>query len=241
MKRSRHVLPGVLLALCVILSFSSCRRTANADVSTLYIDEDGYIEQLIVEPRDDEDDFSQEELEDYITETLASYTEQTGTEENSGEEGQTTETGAEDEEPISLISCSVETGTVRIRLRYVSWRDYAAYNQVPCFIGTVEQAQSEGYSFDAGFADRDGENVSTEEVLQSPGERRVVILQESAAVEIPGTILYHTENVTVTGTRAAVVGEADASSGQDAFASSVNSIAESFIHLLDAPAYIIYM
>ena len=47
MKRSRHVLPGVLLALCVILSFSSCRRTANADVSTLYIDEDGYIEQLI--------------------------------------------------------------------------------------------------------------------------------------------------------------------------------------------------
>ena len=283
MKKSGRLSAGVLAALILTLLSAGCGKAADSDTASLHLDEDGFLDQQIVERQESSDDFTQEELEAYIEKTIAEYTEQaaqaeaslTGTGDavqadsagqDAAEAGDTEEDSREpetEEEPlITLESCSMENGEIRIRLLYRSWKEYAGYNQMPCFAGTVAEARAAGYTFEGNFRDKDGEPAGAEEVLKSPGDRKVLILQEKTEVSVPGTILFSTDNVTVTGKGTAVIGADAAETAEEETVSAVSGsgsassseevsgvtpsrtsgdIAEDFQVLLDSPAYVIYM
>lgn len=267
MKKSRRIPAGILGFLSLAVLFAGCGKATDRDTASLYLDEDGFLDQQIVEHQENGDDFTQEELEAYIEETIAAYTEQAAAEEASQAASDGTEdaAGSGDAEPqeealIKLESCSMENGEIRIRLGYRSWREYAGYNQMPCFAGTVEEALAEGYTFEGSFLNQEGEPAGEEEIMKSPGDRKVLILQEATEVSVPGTILFCTDNVAITGKGTAVVGAekteseeaavpeavtgisgAEAEASGDSSSVTSADIVEEFLVLLDAPAYIIYM
>ena len=112
-------------ALC-FLSGCSFSTTSN---TTVALDETGKLTEEIIEELGD-DDFTVEELQEYIDEQLAVY--------NRGKE----------EPAVTLQTCRVENGDIRLALRYASCDDYAAFNQIVCFQGTLKEAEDAGYTID---------------------------------------------------------------------------------------------
>ncbi len=148
------------------------------ETTTLSVDEDGVLEQAIVENVEDED-FTQDELRTYIRQDLEEYQAENG--------GET----------VTLESCRLAGGIARITLQYASAGDYAAFNQVDCFLGSLQEARTAGYGFDTGFQDPAGNAVEQSAVLGQQ-EARVLILEEILDVRLPGEVLYTSSNASVT-------------------------------------------
>ena len=210
MKRCRWTLLGTLLSVLLLLSLGGCQKAQDVETTTVSADKKGKIEQMIVEPLGS-DDYTAEELEAYISDSLAAYTEEAGS------------------ENIKLESCEMKEGTVKIRISYESWSDYMGFNQVACFFGTLEEAQEAGYSFDRNFLDNSGKAAAGATILAHGQEWKILILEEPVQVMVPGTVLYTTDNVSVTGTRTASIG-----------GSTPESIAGQFVATTDEAAYIIF-
>ena len=104
MKRCRWTLLGTLLSVLLLLSLGGCQKAQDVETTTVSADKKGKIEQMIVEPLGS-DDYTAEELEAYISDSLAAYTEEAGS------------------ENIKLESCEMKEGTVKIRISYESWSD----------------------------------------------------------------------------------------------------------------------
>lgn len=170
-----RVFLGILAAAA--LTWSGCAGTQDAEATTLYVDEDGMLEQVIVETVE-EDAFTQEELRNYIRDDLAEYAETAGS------------------EAVTLESCRLSGNTARITLNYASAGDYAAYNQVECFLGTEQEARDAGYNFDGSFLDGSGNAVDMNSV-QISEEAHVLILEEVINVRLPEEVLYTTSNASV--------------------------------------------
>ena len=183
MKRCGRVFLGILTAAA--LTAGGCAGSREAEGTTLYVDEDGVLEQAIVEPMG-EDTFTQEELRAYIRDDLAAYAEENG--------GET----------VALDSCRISEDTVRITLTYASAGDYAAYNQVECFLGTVQEAEGAGYGFEGNFLDAGGNAVEAAAVLEQSGAH-VLILEEAITVQVPDDVLYTTSNAAVSGKQTVTV------------------------------------
>ena len=171
MKRCRWTLLGTLLSVLLLLSLGGCQKAQDVETTTVSADKKGKIEQMIVEPLGS-DDYTAEELEAYISDSLAAYTEEAGS------------------ENIKLESCEMKEGTVKIRISYESWSDYMGYNQVACFFGTLEEAQEAGYSFDRNFLDNSGKAAAGATILAHGQEWKILILEEPVQVMVPGTVLY---------------------------------------------------
>ena len=207
MKKSRWILPEILLVLLLLGIFSGCGKEKDADTTTVFADKTGRLEQLIVEPLGGED-YTAEELEAYVSEQIAAYKEQTGS------------------ETIHLDFCKIQEDTIKIKIRYESWNDYQEFNQVICFEGSLEEAQEAGYAFEGGFLDNTGKQAAGATILAYGQDWNVLILEEPVAVEVPGAILYVSDNVTVTGDKTASI------TGSE----TQNSLAA----LTEAPAYVIF-
>ncbi len=187
MKKFRRLFPGLLAAAALLAG--GCVGSRGAETTTLYVDEDGVLEQAIVEAVE-EDGFTQEELRTYVREDVEAY-------------------GAENgEEKVTLESCRLSGGTARITLKYASAADYASYNQVECFLGTVQEAKSAGYSFEGDFLDGSGNAVENSAVQAQP-EAHVLILEEVLDVRLPGEILYTSADASVSGERTVSVKAAE--------------------------------
>jgi hypothetical protein len=187
MNRGRRGTVAVLLAAAVLCGLlAGCGLSNRAKVTTLSVDESGELTHSIIEPVGS----------DATTESLSAYIE---------EELQTSESvsGSSDtkEGGIRLTSCEVRDETASIVLTYKSWEDYEAFNGTTCFIGTISEAEAQGFDVEsAELYDESGSAIQNkEELSQRASEWKVLVFDEPMSVRVPDKILYTTANLDVTG------------------------------------------
>ncbi len=166
----------IILALIMIFCMgllSACAQKTDADVSTVFIEKKGSVVSLDVENLD-RDYYSEEELESYITEHIEEYT---------GEHGDT----------VEKLSFDVEGETAKLKMEYDSCEDYAGFNGIEFYHGTVVKAQAQGYDFDTEFYSvKDGEkqkDAAKKDVL-ADDDANVAIIKANINVKVPGSILF---------------------------------------------------
>ncbi len=228
-RRHYHILYG-LLCLIGLLVFSPLLTGCDAARSTttsLTIDENGRVTEEIVEKQGKED-YTQEELTAYIEQELELY--------NRGKEG-----------AIQLNSCTVLNGDVKISLSYASCADYAAFNQVTCFLGTLQEAEDAGYEVERTWLDESGAAGDMALIRERFREWKVFIVSEELNLKVPDKILYASDNVRITGRLTAVVqtvmndsqtDPAGAASGEQAVKTQVTT--HPLATVADRYAYVIY-
>ena len=180
-----RLVPGLLLLAFLACLVSGCTLPTTRN-TTVTIDETGKLTEEIVENQG-ESEYTADELQAYIEEALAAY--------NRGKE-----TPA-----IILDSCRVENGSVRLGLAYANFEDYAAFNQVTCFQGTLKEAEDAGYSMDMTWLEPNGQKGDLEIIRERLKEWKVMIVSEPINVKVPDKILYASDNVDITGRLTATV------------------------------------
>lgn len=84
------------------------------------------------------------------------------------------------------------TGRVCIVYQYDSAESYTGFNEGSLFYGTVGEALSQGYSFDAGLqgvSDAEGQTFTAEQLKQAT-DRKLIIAPQGVYVYCPGKVDY---------------------------------------------------
>lgn len=168
---------GLTAILCMGL-LSGCSKKTDVDTSTVFVEKKGHIVSVDVEALD-KDYYDEAELESYITDHVAEYTEENG-------------------ETIEKASFEAADGVAKLQMNYDSYEDYTDFNGIELYTGTVIKAQAEGYDFDTEFcsvskkskkADYTLQKADKEEVL-ADDNNKIVIIKANVDVVVPGTVLY---------------------------------------------------
>lgn len=171
MKKSISLL---LITVLGLVFLSACGGSLDVSENTIYVQKKGKITEALVETFD-KSYYSAEELEAYINQRMEDYTK------------------SHDEKSIEMKSFAVEDGTARLHMDYAGYEDYAAFNGVELFAGTLPQALAVGYDFEDEFLSVTdgilGDSVDKDTVTEDDGYK-VVILNEKVNVKVDGTVLF---------------------------------------------------
>ncbi len=175
MKRKLYVTLSAVLAAGM---FAACGQPFQASVSTVYITEKGTVIGADIEDFN-EKYYDEKELKNYITESVDSYVAENGD-------------GSVELESFEISSSKDKGSVARLYLNYASYIDYAQFNDVTLFAGTVKQAKEREYSFDQPFLKvEDGklaEGVDEKELEKE--DLNVVVVGENIHIKVDGKIQY---------------------------------------------------
>lgn len=174
----------------LLLLLVGCGKTP--EETTVSISKKGVITQTIVEEWD-QANYDEAEFEADIEAQIEEY----GT------------------ELVSLKSCEVKKNVITVVMEYATAADYAAFNGVQCFDGTIAEADAAGLIMNGTYYDTEGKETSQHKVLEDSTER-VLILNEPVAVEVPGAIVYVKDGVELLGKKKArITGQENAASQEE--------------------------
>lgn len=151
--------------------------------AAISISEDGVITEYVNDTLD-ESYYSASELEKMITSDVADYN------------------AAHGENTIQVKSYeAADGGKVSLVMEYATADDYATFNNVEFYSGSMINAQLAGYLFDGSFKKVkngvvQGSSVSGSEVIKSMSAE-VLVVTAPLEVHVPGTVLYTTDNAEV--------------------------------------------
>lgn len=171
---------GLLSALTVTL-LTGCGADFSADKDTVYIQKKGTIKGANVADFDKEY-YDETELSDFIKETVDTYVEQAG------------------EGTVEIQEFAVSDGVAHVYLNYAGAEDYAQFNGVKFYEGTVLDAKAEGYEIPDAFT-----SVTDDETTWDAEGNKIVIIGQQTQVKVDGTILFVSANASVTGKNTADV------------------------------------
>lgn len=173
----RRKLYAALVILVTAGMTTACGTSFEADESTVYITKDGNVIGADIEDFN-KDYYDEEELKAYITESIESYVESNGN-------------GSLEMEKFQTASSEEDGVTAQLYLNYATYIDYALFNDVTLFAGTVQQAKQEGYPFDQSFLKVE-EGVSTDSLdvkeLTEDEKMKVVVIGDETVVKVDGEI-----------------------------------------------------
>lgn len=146
------------------------------------ISEDGSITEIVQDTLD-EAYYSASELQNMITSEVADYNKKNG------------------ENSVQVKLFENEGQAVRLVMVYASAEDYASFNNVEFYYGSLINAQLEGYLFDVSYKRvQNGvvsdSTVSGSEVIKAM-DKEVMIVKAPLEVKVPGSILYTSTNAEV--------------------------------------------
>ncbi len=166
-------------AFCIFASASiitACGTSFEADESTVYVTKQGNVIGADIEDFNEEY-YDEEELKAYITESVENYVSSNG---DGSIELQKFETESSDDGIMA-----------HLYLNYATYIDYALFNDVTFFAGTIPQAGEEGYEFNQDFIGvEEGspkESMDVQNLLEDEDVKAVMIGEETV-VKIDGTI-----------------------------------------------------
>lgn len=178
MKRVTAIL--LMLILCVGL-LQGCGSKYDAEESTVFVLKDGKIVSTDVDDFD-EAKYDEEGLEEYVNRQISEYNDEYG------------------KDSVKLNNISIKDGKAFLTLEYNNWSDYARFYGVELFSGSITDALTLGYTFDAEFAYvKDGEPVpSAASEFFEDNDYKVVIIKANTNVQVKGKIYYvSAENVSL--------------------------------------------
>lgn len=171
------LLPAALVFACLLTACTAAGKNDwTPDRTAVQMTESGKVTETVFETLD-KSYYNASELSAMITDEISAYT---------AEHGDGT---------VTQDSISVEGDDVKLVLSYASGDDYAAFNGISFFNGSMLDAQMAGYTFDGYFysvtdGKTGGEEISSEEPL-SHKEYTVLVTDDfSHAVNVPGKIEY---------------------------------------------------
>ena len=214
MNHTRRFQPALVLTIVAALFAAGCGLSNRDDISTMIVDENGALVCALVEPN--EGDYTEAELERFIQKQIAQVP-----------GAAATESAEESEQPrITLNNLDLRDNAVHIEMSYQSWQDYAAFNEMTCFVGTIAEAEEAGYSFDVELLDEEGAAADAETIAERAKEWKVLIIEEPMNVRVPDKILYATSNMKITGRLTAVYNRPSDSGAGEADSAASDSAAE---------------
>lgn len=187
-----------LVMLFCIGIMTGCGQSYEADVSTVFVEKDGKVVSTDVEAFD-ENTYDKEGLEAYVQEALDTYNSDNG------------------EDAVVMKELKVEEGNAVLILEYASASDYAKFNGIELYTGSVADALSAGYSFDVEFAsvaDGDTKVCNVNDFLGN-GDYKAVIIRGNTDVHVNGKVAYvSTANTTYVDERTVRIQEGTSLLGQ---------------------------
>lgn len=190
MKNKRF--PVICLAAAVILLLTGCSEIEQLmpqpgddwvpEQTALVVNRDGTITEILME-RLDQDYYDGAELQQMVNASVQEYT--------SGHGAQS----------LTVDEMTIEERQITLQMTYAAGADYAAYNGMPFFSGSMLGAQMEGYLFCHTFRTVE-EGVSTNRTVSgeeplSHKEYQVLVTDPSHMVKVPGKIRYVSDNADV--------------------------------------------
>ena len=140
--------------------------------------------------------YSEDELREMISRSVAGYNQGSGA--------------------VEAGELTVRKGSASLSMEYATAEDYAAFNGVELYYGTVSGANAAGYDLSVLLGRpsvKDSASLLTSERLEGYENYPILVLTEPAVVRTASDILYYTENLTLNGSRKATAGgEGSASS-----------------------------
>lgn len=174
-----------LLALTAA-SLAGCSRFEPTE-NTVRLNKDGSLQTAVIDTLD-KSYYSEEELKASIDEAVAEYN------------------GNSEEPPVIVKKYEVLDGVVSLYMDYAAAEDYQEFNKVTFYAADLQGAYDNKYEFPETFQKVEkGEvtgTISKSEIL-SGLNYYVLIYSEEMSVEVPGTIVYASPDVTVTGKKTA--------------------------------------
>ena len=171
---------GLLSALAVTL-LTGCGTEFSADKDTVYVQKKGTVKGANVADFD-KDYYDETELSDFITDTVDTYVAKAG------------------DGTVVIQEFAVENGVAHVYLDYAGAEDYAEFNGVEFYAGTVLDAKADGYDIPNAFT-----AVTDKETTWDAEGNKIVIVGQQTQVQVDGTILFVSENASVTGKNTADV------------------------------------
>lgn len=152
------------------------------DVPTAEFRRDGSIRVTSVESFE-EDYYDAAELKSRIREAVAAYNEAGGS------------------NLVRQSDFAVTDGTAKVVLTYASSSDYRSFNNMPLFVGTVREAQEEGYDLSSllsSVSQEDSSRILNEDTLSQLSDNGIILWMEQTDMVVPEEILYATPNLSIT-------------------------------------------
>lgn len=175
--------------LWICMAMSVCMLAGcggfSPDETGVSVAKNGAVKSVAIENLD-KDYYKEDELKNMIDSSVSEY--------NQGGE------------KVKMDGFEVKDKKATLTLEFTSSADYAAFNNVTFFTGTVSEAKSAGYDFNEEFlAVEKGKAKSAADTgtVELSGNYKVVILEEPMLVEVPGNIVYVSNNIEVTGKKEA--------------------------------------
>lgn len=158
----------------------------NPGETYLVVQEDGTLTETVID-RLDQNYYNAEELGQMITSTVGEYNQDHGA------------------DAVIVDSLSLENNQVILTMTYKTAGDYADYNNVRFYNGSMLGAELEGYLFYNEFRKvNDGvaesENITNEEPLKHK-EYQVLVTDDSHLVQVTGDVVYVSANASPMGKR----------------------------------------
>lgn len=154
--------------------------------TNLVVREDGTLTETVIDSLD-QNYYNSGELEQMINSTVSEYNQNNGA------------------DAVIVDSLSLENNQVVLTMTYKSAADYADYNNVRFYNGSMLGAEMEGYLFYNQFRKvsegvAEGENITNEEPLKHK-EYQVLVTDASHLVQVPGDVVYVSANASPIGRR----------------------------------------
>ncbi len=170
MKRMIRV--GVLLVLTAAV-LGGCGKAFSADMDTVYVQKKGTVKGANVADFDKEY-YDEAELESFINDTVDTYIAKAG------------------EGTVEVKDFAVEDGIAHVYLDYACAEDYAQFNGVDFYAGTVLDAKADGYDIPDAFT-----AVTEKDIAWDDQDNKIVIVGQQTQVRVDGTILFVSSNASV--------------------------------------------
>lgn len=188
MKRGRYL--AVLLVAGSMLTGCGILGGFSPEVSGISIDKKGGVTEVIREMFD-ESVYSKEELELQLNSEIQAYNTAAG------------------DEYIEEKGLKVKGSVAQLKIKYASVKDYTAFNNVKFYAGNVVGAVQQGYMFEGSFKSVTSGTVDASSALWGSAIIRgtnypTIVFQGPLLVEVPGEIIYVSDNVNVTDKKTAV-------------------------------------